>query len=130
VVVGSFLVGVDFPPRPERDSGRGTNLVTTSNPPSLESKYVSENAFRDAELPIDPYGIGNFDLGRATGARAGVERSFREARLPEAGDDARGDAGHSGCVAAQNGRLPSAYRSYRAARSKQRGGGWNERFIW
>jgi subtilase family serine protease len=59
-VVGSFLPGIEFPASsPSVTAVGGTNLVTTSNPPSLESTYVSENAFGDPEVPIDPYGIGN-----------------------------------------------------------------------
>jgi len=77
VVVGSFLPGVDFPASsPSVTAVGGTNLVTTFNPPSLESNYVSENAFGDPELPSDPYGIGNLISGGYWGSGGGKSVLF------------------------------------------------------
>ncbi len=77
VVVGSFQVGVEFPASsPNVTAVGGTNLVTTSNPPSLESKYVSENAFGDPELPYDPYGVGNWISGGYWGSGGGKSVLF------------------------------------------------------
>jgi len=77
VVVGSFQLGIEFPASsPSVTAVGGTNLVTTSNPPSLESKYVSENAFGDPELPYDPYGVGNGLSGGYWGSGGGKSVLF------------------------------------------------------
>lgn len=72
VVVGSFLPGVEFPASsPNVTAVGGTNLLTTYNPPSLQSKYASENAFGDPEVPNDPYGVGNLISGGYWGSGGG-----------------------------------------------------------
>lgn len=77
VVVGSFLPGIDFPASsPNVTAVGGTNLVTTFNPPSLESQYVSENAFGDPEVPHDPYGVGNLISGGYWGSGGGKSVLF------------------------------------------------------
>ncbi|MGI4879048.1 MAG: S53 family peptidase [Janthinobacterium lividum] len=57
----------------------GGNLVTTFTPPrntSLNSAYVSENAFGDPEGPSDPYGTGNPIEGGIWGAGGGKSTIF------------------------------------------------------
>lgn len=77
VVVGSFLPGIDFPASsPSVTAVGGTNLVTTSNPPSLESNYVWEHAFGDPEVPYDPYGVGNLVSGGYWGSGGGKSVFF------------------------------------------------------
>jgi subtilase family serine protease len=49
----------------------GTNLRTTFDPPSLESKYVRENAFGDPEVLQDPLGVGNLVAGGIWGPGGG-----------------------------------------------------------
>ncbi len=55
----------------------GTNLQTTRKTNSLESKYVSENAFGDALLPEDTYGTGNLLSGGYWGSGGGVSAYFK-----------------------------------------------------
>jgi subtilase family serine protease len=77
VVVGSYLPGVEFPASsPYVTAVGGTNLVTTSQAGSLESKYVSENAFGDPEEPNDPYGMGNLISGGYWGSGGGESVLF------------------------------------------------------
>ena len=72
VVVGKFLPGVEaFNSSWHVTSVGGTNLKTTYDPPSLESSYVSENAWGDPEIPNDPYGIGNLVSGGYWGPGGG-----------------------------------------------------------
>ena len=53
-----FIPGVEHPAvSPHVTAVGGTNLVTTMVTNSLQSKYVSENAYGDPEVPFDPYGI-------------------------------------------------------------------------
>jgi len=49
----------------------GTKLETTYKPPCLESKYISENAFGDPEVPYDPFGVGNLVSGGYWGSGGG-----------------------------------------------------------
>jgi subtilase family serine protease len=77
VVVGSYLPGVEFPASsPNVTAVGGTNLLTTSAPPSLQSKYVSENAFGDPEEPNDPYGTGNLISDGYWGSGGGASVLF------------------------------------------------------
>ncbi len=72
VVVGKFRRGVEtFNSSPHVTSVGGTNLKTTFDPPSLESRYVNENAFGDPEVPYDPFGIGNLVAGGFWGSGGG-----------------------------------------------------------
>ena len=53
-----FVPGVEHPAVSPHVTGvGGTNLVTTMVTDSLQSKYVTENAYGDPEIPYDPYGI-------------------------------------------------------------------------
>jgi len=60
----------------------GTNLSTTkppspqTTPPTLTSKYVSENADGDPEIPYDPYGLGINVSGGYWGAGGGISDHF------------------------------------------------------
>ncbi len=64
IVAGTFLPGVEEPASsPHVTAVGGTNLVTTYNPPSLDSDYVRENANFDPMAPYDPYGVGNLASG-------------------------------------------------------------------
>ena len=72
VVVGKFQRGVEtFNSSSHVTSVGGTNLKTTFDPPSLESRYVNENAFGDPEVPYDPYGVGNLVAGGFWGSGGG-----------------------------------------------------------
>lgn len=72
VVVGKFQPGVEaFNSSWHVTSVGGTNLRTTSDPPSLESRYVRENAFGDPEVPYDPFGFGNLVAGGLWGPGGG-----------------------------------------------------------
>lgn len=74
VVVGHFVKGVETPASsPYVTAVGGTNLETTFDPSSgsLESKYVSENADGDPQLPYDPYGTGNLAAGGYWGSGGG-----------------------------------------------------------
>jgi subtilase family serine protease len=74
VVVGLFIPDIDTPESsPYVTAVGGTNLETTFNPSSttLESKYVSENAYGDPLLPYDPYGTGNLAEGGYWGSGGG-----------------------------------------------------------
>ena len=54
----------------------GGNVVTTSNPPALTSKYVDENAYSDPEIPYDIYGLGTNVSGGSWGAGGGPSALF------------------------------------------------------
>ena len=72
-----FIPGVEFPASsPYVTSVGGTNLITTYNPPSLNSAYVSENGMGDPELPYDPYGLGVPVYGGFWGAGGGASVYF------------------------------------------------------
>ena len=72
-----FLPGIEFPASsPYVTAVGGTNLVTTYNPPSLNSAYVMENGLGDPELPYDPYGVGVNVNGGFWGAGGGVSSVF------------------------------------------------------
>lgn len=80
---GKFIPGVEEPASSPHVTGvGGTNLITTAppspqtTPASLTSKYVSENAFGDPELPYDPYGFGVNASGGYWGAGGGVSAHF------------------------------------------------------
>jgi subtilase family serine protease len=63
-VVGRFIPGIESPASsPNVTAVGGTNLVTSFNPPSLQSTYVRENADFDPLVPYDPYGVGNLASG-------------------------------------------------------------------
>jgi len=77
VVAGQFLPGIEEPASsPHVTAVGGTNLVTTSNPPSLDSDYVRENADFDPMAPQDPYGVGNLLSGGVWGSGGGVSVVF------------------------------------------------------
>jgi len=77
VVVGSFLVGVDFPASsPSVTAVGGTNLITTRSATSLESYRVWEHSFGDPEVPNDPYGVGNLVAGGYWGSGGGKSVLF------------------------------------------------------
>lgn len=78
-----FLAGVETPASsPHVTAVGGTNLITTTppspqtNPATLTSKYVSENAYGDPELPYDPYGLGTNVTGGYWGAGGGISAYF------------------------------------------------------
>ncbi|HLZ68181.1 MAG TPA: S53 family serine peptidase [Aliidongia sp.] len=80
---GKFIAGVESPASsPHVTAVGGTNLITTpppnpqTTPATLTSKYVSENAFGDPELPYDPYGIGVNATGGYWGAGGGISAHF------------------------------------------------------
>jgi subtilase family serine protease len=76
-ITGHFLPGVEFfASSPHVTAVGGTNLITTSDPPSLESKYVTENAYGDPLIPFDPYGIGNSVEGGYWGSGGGKSVVF------------------------------------------------------
>ncbi len=50
----------------------GTNVVTKHSTTSLDSTYVSENAWSDPEIPYDIYGLGSTVSGGSWGAGGGV----------------------------------------------------------
>lgn len=63
-VAGAYIQTIEHPASsPSVTAVGGTNLVTTFNPPSLESKYVSENADDDPLIDEDPFGVGNLVTG-------------------------------------------------------------------
>jgi len=80
---GKFIAGVEEPASSPHVTGvGGTNLITTAppspqtSPATLTSKYVTENAFGDPELPYDPYGFGVNASGGYWGAGGGVSAHF------------------------------------------------------
>ena len=80
---GKFIPGVETPASsPHVTAVGGTNLITTTppspqtSPPTLTSKYVDENAYGDAELPYDPYGVGVTATGGYWGAGGGISAYF------------------------------------------------------
>ncbi len=76
-VVASFIPGVEFPASsPHVTAVGGTNLVTTYNPPSLESNYIEENAYSDPLKPYDPNGVGNLVSGGMWGSGGGESIFF------------------------------------------------------
>lgn len=77
VVVGKFLPGIEtFGDSPHVTSVGGTNLQTTSDPLSLESRYASEDALGDPEVPQDPFGVGNLVSGGVWGSGGGKSIIF------------------------------------------------------
>ncbi|HMD50530.1 MAG TPA: S53 family peptidase [Bryobacteraceae bacterium] len=74
---GVFLPGVEWPASlPHVTAVGGTNLVTSSIANSLQSTYVSENAFGDPLIPYDPFGIGNTASGGYWGSGGGSSVVF------------------------------------------------------
>jgi subtilase family serine protease len=74
---GKFIAGVENPASdPNVTAVGGGNLVTNFNPKSLDSSYVSENAWSDPEIPYDPYGIGANVSGGDWGAGSGVSKMW------------------------------------------------------
>jgi subtilase family serine protease len=72
-----FVPGVEFPASSQNVTAvGGGNLLTTYNPPSLDSVYTAENAQGDPELPYDPYGIGSNVFGGYWGAGGGISAIF------------------------------------------------------
>jgi subtilase family serine protease len=79
VVTAQFLPGIEHPASsPHVTAVGGTNLITTSNPPSLDSRYVSENAYGDRLEPYDPYGVGNLVSGGVWQGGGGVSVVFNK----------------------------------------------------
>jgi subtilase family serine protease len=77
VIAGTFLPGIEHPASdPGVTAVGGTNLLTSYNPPSLASTYVSENAFPDPLTPYDPYGVGNLASGGLWGSGSGASVVF------------------------------------------------------
>jgi subtilase family serine protease len=93
VVTGKFRPGVQFfASSPHVTAVGGTNLKTTSDPPSLESSYVHEQAFANPVIPYDPYGIGNLVSGGVWGSGGGKSVVFTKPpyqELVETGSDMR-----------------------------------------
>lgn len=82
---GKFVPSISFPASdPSVTAVGGTNLVTTTpapgGKPSLTSKYVTENAYGDPEIPYDPYGLGVAVSGGVWGSGSGP--SFVYSRPP------------------------------------------------
>jgi len=78
-----FVTGVSTPASsPHVTAVGGTNIATTpppspqTTPPTLTSKYVSENADGDPEVPQDPYGVGLNVTGGYWGAGGGYSDHF------------------------------------------------------
>ena len=72
-----FIASVSEPASfPNVTAVGGGNVVTTSNPPSLASKYVDENAYSDPEIPYDIYALGTNVSGGSWGAGGGVSTLF------------------------------------------------------
>jgi subtilase family serine protease len=77
VIAGKFLPGIESPASdPGVTAVGGTNLLTSYDPPSLASTYVSENAFPDPLTPYDPYGTGNLASGGLFGSGSGASIIF------------------------------------------------------
>ena len=92
-VAGSYVQTIESPASsPSVTSVGGTNLVTTFNPPSLESKYVSENADPDPLIDEDPFGTGNLVTGGVWGGGGGPSLFFSKPiyqRLVKTGSNMR-----------------------------------------
>jgi subtilase family serine protease len=80
---GKFIAGVITPASSPNVTGvGGGNLITTAppspqtEPPTLTSKYVSENAFSDPLPPVDPFGVGVDASGGVFGAGGGISTLF------------------------------------------------------
>lgn len=74
---GTFVRSVEWPAASPHVTGvGGTNLETTYNPPSPESKYVAENAYGNPLAPFDPYGVGAEASGGYFGSGGGVSVVF------------------------------------------------------
>ena len=74
-----FVAGVSSPADdPNVTAVGGGNLVTTSSPPSLDSRYVRESAFADPDVPYDIYGLGTNVSGGYWGAGGGVSSVFKK----------------------------------------------------
>jgi subtilase family serine protease len=74
---GTFIAGVETPAAdPNVTAVGGTNLVTVYKPGSLDSRYATENAWSDPEIPYDPYGLGANVSGGVWGAGSGVSQMW------------------------------------------------------
>ncbi|HEY1961531.1 MAG TPA: protease pro-enzyme activation domain-containing protein [Rhizomicrobium sp.] len=73
-----FIPGVSSPAAdPNVTAVGGTNLVTSyDGGATLTSKYVTENAWEDPEVPQDPYGVGVPLRGGVWGAGGGYSVMF------------------------------------------------------
>lgn len=75
----TFVKGVETPAADPNVTGvGGTNLATTYVKNKLTSKYVSENAGADTEVPYDPYGVGANVSGGVWGSGGGFSTIFKE----------------------------------------------------
>jgi subtilase family serine protease len=76
-VNAKFVAGVSTPADdPDVTAVGGGNLITTSNPPSLDTQYAFERAYGDPEVPYDIYGIGANVSGGYWGAGGGLSVIF------------------------------------------------------
>ena len=72
---GAFQVGVGIPAAsPHVTAVGGTNLVTTYNPPSLDSAYVGENA--DSDALVGDIFYGTSATGAVWGSGGGISSYF------------------------------------------------------
>ena len=75
----NFIPGVENPASDPNVTGvGGGNLVTTFNLPSLNSAYISEQAYGDPEVPYDAFGVGVNISGGYWGAGGGVSKIFAQ----------------------------------------------------
>jgi subtilase family serine protease len=73
VITGQFLQAIEEPASdPYVTAVGGTNLITTYTKGSLDTQYVTENAYYDPLIPYDPYGTGNLVSGGVWGSGGGV----------------------------------------------------------
>ena len=74
---GKFIPSVSTPAADSAVTAvGGTNVVTKSSTTSLDSTYVSENAWSDPEIPYDIYGEGSNVSGGSWGAGGGLSTIF------------------------------------------------------
>ncbi len=74
---GTFVASVSAPASDSNVTAvGGTNVVTKFTKGSLDSTYVSENAWSDPEIPYDIYGVGANVSGGSWGAGGGLSTIF------------------------------------------------------
>ena len=74
---GKFIKSVSVPAADSNVTAvGGTNVVTKHSTTTLDSTYVSENAWSDPEVPYDIYGLGANVSGGSWGAGGGVSTVF------------------------------------------------------
>nr|WP_321986873.1 protease pro-enzyme activation domain-containing protein [uncultured Lichenicoccus sp.] len=74
---GNFIPSVSVPAADTNVTAvGGTNMVTKHTAGSLDSSYVSENAWSDPEIPYDIYGLGATVSGGYWGAGGGLSTLF------------------------------------------------------